>query len=261
MARNPKTEIVKTEPKSTALTTYEDQLAALARQSVEQEASVAVGQSFSIRGGQLSFNGSPIQGNTLNVIVVDSILENSYFPGKFDPDTPASPTCYAFGRDDAEMAPHEKAEDPQHEKCAGCHHNAFGTADNGKGKACKNIRRLIVLPGDNLASDVLAKAPFAFLKVPVTSVKAWAAYVRTLSAVRRRPPVGVVTNVKVVPDPKTQFKVVFDHVADLTKDSGMAVLARVESAREAIVVPYPPTPEPFQQPAPGKKAAAKARRY
>jgi len=260
MARNAKTEMVKAEPtKSTALTTYEDQLAALARQSVEQEASVSVGQSFSIRGGQLAFNGTQIQGNALNVIVVDSILENNYYKGDFDQDNPTSPDCYAYGRDDAEMTPHERAEDPQHEKCAGCPHNEFKTAKNKRGKACKNKRRLIVLPGDNLSPEVLTKAPFAFLKVPVTSVKTWAAYVRTIAAVHRRPPVGVVTSIKVIPDPSNQFSVIFDHVANLTKDSGMAVLARVEEAKEAIVVPYPPQAEQFEQPA--AKKPAKARRY
>lgn len=239
-------------------TTWEARLASMAKESVQQEASVSTGQFISTRAGQLSYNGNPVQGNKLDAIVVDAILENCYYKGDFDPDNPAPPVCYAFGRDDKDMHPHEQSPEPQAKSCAECELNEFGTADRGKGKACKNIRRLALLPAQPLDAEALEKAEIAYLKTPVTSVKGWAAYVRTLDALRKRPPIGVVTEISTVADPKSQYKVLFNHKLDLPAAPLEAVFARLEEVKSGIAFPYaPPSTE-----APGaKKTPAKKRKY
>jgi hypothetical protein len=222
---------------------WEDRLAKYAKDAVDQEASVATGQFISTRAGQLSYQGNPIKDNTLDVVVADGILENCYYEGEFDAKNPAPPVCYAFGRDDKEMKPHEKSTKKQAESCADCPQNVFGSAERGEGKACKNTRRLALLPTTNMTPDGLKKMEAAYIKVPVTSVKGWAAYTRGIAALRHRPPFGVVTRLKTEPDQKNQFRMTFEHVSDLPESLLPVAMDRHEELKEAIGFPYAPPQE------------------
>lgn len=241
-------------PAGTGVANWEERLALMAKESTQQEASVATGQFLNTRGGQLTWNGNPVKDNKLACIIVDNILENAYYEGDFDPDSPAPPVCYAFGRDDKEMAPHPDSPSPQHETCRGCPMNEFGTADRGKGKACKNIRRLAILPAEPLTDDAIQKGEIFFLKTPVTSVKGWAAYVRNLDALRHRPPLGVISEISAIPDAKTQFKLIFSHVKDIPGTVMGAIFKRHDEVKESIAFPYSPQSE---APAPARKLAAR----
>lgn len=255
---------VPAQKQSTAVTNWEEKLSQMAKTSVEQEASVSTGAFINTRGGQLSHNDQPIADNRLECIVVDAIIENCYYEDDFDPDNPMPPVCYAFGRDDAEMVPHPEAPNKQSETCATCPMNEFGTAPRGKGKACKNIRRLALIPAKPLEEEAIEKGEVAFLKVPVTSVRGWAAYVRTLEALIHRPPLGVVTEISTVPDPKNQFKMLFNHKLDLPQNILGKVFGRYEVIKDSIAFPYTPPPSeppPKQQQQRGKPAPAKNRKY
>ena len=246
---------------STAMVSWEDKLRGLAKKAVETEASVAVGQFLSIKGGTLSFGGNPFPGNKMDAIIAHSVLENAYYGVRYDPDNPAPPLCYAFGDDNDEMKPHPDVTEQQHATCKGCPMNEFKTAKNGKGKACKNIRRLAILaPSNPLTVDSIKKAELAFMKVPVTSVKSWATYVRTIEALRHRPPSVVITEISVVPDPKTQVKVNFAHKLDLKPDLGEAVLERLDQIEKDTVFAYPKAEAPDEKPAP-KNARPSRKKY
>lgn len=238
-------------------TSWQERMAAMAQEAVKTEESVSSGNFFSFKSGVLSYGGNAIPGNKIDVIVIDSILENCYFGSRYDPDSPGSPVCYAFARTDEELAPHEKSAEPQHETCKGCPMNEYETADNGKGKACKNVRRLAVIPGAPLDEESIEKAEVAYMKLPVTSVKGWASYVRSLSALEGLPPLGVVTTVSVAPDAKTQFKVSFNKVENIDADLMDAVVARHDGVKDSIGFPYP---EPRAEEKPAKKPAGK-RKY
>lgn len=243
---------------STAVVSYEERMAAMAQNYTKQEESVGVGSFLTFKNGQMAYQGNPIKGNELDTVVVDSILENVYYEGRYDPDNPAPPTCYAFGRDEDEMAPHEKVKEPQASKCSECEHNKFGTAENGKGKACKNTRRLALIPADRLEPEALQEAEMAFAKIPVTSVKGWASYVRTLATLEKKPPLGVVTRIGVVSDDKTQFKVTFQKVAALPNAAVAVALQRNEAAAQEIMFPYAEAAE--EAPAPKAKGRATTKR-
>lgn len=227
--------------KGTALVSVEKELLAQANVAKATEESVALGQFFQLEGGVLAFNGSPIKDNKMEVIIVDHVLQNVYYKGKFKAGVPQSPICYAFGRNDKELKPHEKSPEPQNENCKTCQHNEFGTSDVGRGKACKNGRRLACI-----AADVLDKpgnivdAPLAYLAVPVTSVRGWAGYVSNLANSLNIPPLGVVTEVEVVKDKKTQFKVVFKAKERITDKAALsALLQRQKLVAKEIIFPYP----------------------
>jgi hypothetical protein len=250
----------KVKAKSTAVATWQDRLAGMAKEATQQEASVASGQFIGTKAGQLTWNGQSVAGNKLDVVVLDSILENAYYPKKFDPDDPQPPVCFAFGRDDKTLTPHPDSVDKQHDSCEGCPMNEFGSADNGtgKGKACKNIRRLALISAKPLTEDSVSKGEVAYLKTPVTSVKNWAAYVRTLDALEHIPPLAVVTQIGSVPDAKSQFKLTFNKVENIDEDLTDALLARHDIVASEIDFPYPP---PVEQKAASSKKPAGKRKY
>lgn len=255
----------------TKLAKWDEELARQAKVAADMEANVAGGQFFSLKSGVLSFNDSPLPGNQMAVVIVDSVLENVYYPGEYDADNPSGPSCFAFGRNEADLKPHlvvVEADQAEHEACAGCPQNEWGTAEKGKGKACRNVRRLALLPAGtiNVKTDEFepfdedehwTKTPIAFLKLPVTSVKAYAAYVKQLAGTLKRPPFGVYTKIGVVPDAKTQFKVTFDALSIIEDPTMGMVFERNKEVQSVIDFPYQ-LDEPEEKKPKGKQ---KQRKY
>lgn len=235
-----------------AVISWTDKLAGMADETLD-EIGAAVGQFFSTRGGMLKFGGAALPGNEMAVIIMDSIHENAYFTGSFDPDNPTPPDCFSFSRTGKNMAPHEIAGKPQCSDCENCEWNAWGSADKGKGKACKNIRRLGLLSigsfnkaGDFIMvdepKDIIGAAEVGFLKVPVTSVKNFANYAKTIATAGRRPPFAVITKITVVPG-EPAFKILFEKVCDVPDELMDAVMERRNEVVSTIDFPYQPLDE------------------
>lgn len=242
----------------TAVKKWDEELAKYAAKKAEEESSVALGKFISLKSGVMSYNGNNIPGNKISVVVIDSVLENHYYEDAFDPDNVSSPVCFAFGRDADEMVPHEKSPKLQAPKCAGCIRNEWGSAERGRGKACKNVRRLALVTEDVAENaTTMDEADIAFLKLSVTNVKGYAAYVQQLATTMKRPPFAVVTEISVQPDPKSQFKVSFKYVESIN-DSALldSILKKVKATEESIMFPYavterenvPPRPNKFTKP-------------
>jgi hypothetical protein len=255
---------------TTAIANFDEELAQLARESADQEAGVGGGSFFSIQGGQLTFNGNPVPENRLLAVVVDSLNENVYYEDTFDPDNPTSPACYAFGRSDDDMRPHEDVDDPKAETCASCPMNEWGSADVGRGKACRNRRRLALLQAGTIQRDgsfeievnatSMEREELCYLGLPPTSLKGWAAYVKKLSGTINRPPLAVVTEITVVPDKKSQFKVTFELAEQIDdRDAIKALMARRKEAQAGIGFAYPKRDD-APKPARGGRGKAPARR-
>lgn len=248
----------------TAVATWDEELARRAQLAAEAEANAGGGQFFSFRGGRLSFNGSELHNNEVAVVVCAAIFENVYYEGRFDPDQPAPPTCYAFATQESELAPHkivQEAGNAQHDQCKGCDQNEWGTADTGKGKACRNTRRLAVLPCgifhptthafEPYEPEQLEAAAFGFMKLPVTSVQGYAAYVKSIANGLKKPLETIFTRVSVEPDPKSQFKVKFNAIKEVPPNLIPILLKRADEAAELIQFPYPP-PGAYEEAAPAK---------
>src|ERR1017187_7596078 len=133
----------------TAMAKWDETLSRLAQESTQVVAGLAGGGNFVKTRGGLSYKDAPIPDNKMRVIVLDHVLCNTYYEGKFDPDDPTIPVCYAFGTNAHLMAPHEDSEKAQSKQCEGCPQNEWGTADVGRGKACKNgVRLALMVEGD-----------------------------------------------------------------------------------------------------------------
>ncbi len=222
----------------------------------------APGGSFiSFRGGVIKVAGTAIKGNELKVLILDAVYENVLYLGDFDPDSPKNPACYAFGEEEKELVPGEQIEKPftvllpddegefsmqeiEPDGCKDCPANKWGTAQKrdgtqGKGKACKNIRRLAVISANQLNETSIAKGEVFYIKVPVTSCKSWSQYVKALNAEFSLPYFGVVTTVHLDPDEENQIAVSFRDAAPIDESLFEAILKRREAQLEATRFPYP----------------------
>lgn len=260
--------------KSTALVKWDEELAKQAEVAAGMEANTGGGQFFSTKSGILSWQDAPLPGNQMAVVILDSVLENVFYEGKYDPDTPQGPVCFAFGREEKTMQPHTIVIESGNSQagasglCEGCEMNEWGSAETGRGKACRNTRRLAMIPAGtfNQAGKLeliedeehYESTAIGFMKLPVTSVKGYASFVKQVAGALRRPPFGIVTKVKIVPDPKTQFKVVFEPIMNLPDELMSAIMKRHEEAQATIDFPYQPNDEE-QAPPPkrGSRAAQK----
>lgn len=253
MARTPKT-AAPTKTTSTALVSWEDQLAKEAEVAAKMEESSAGGQFFSVKGGQLSWGGNPFPNNEMAVIIVDSIFETVYYEGKYDPDEVQGPTAFAFGRVQEDMTWHENSrEDFAGQLCSESEVCKWGSADVGKGKAARETRRLAMIPAGHFDKngdfemiedeDHFANTQIGFMRLPVTSVKGYASFVKQVAGTLKRPPYGIITKVKVVPDPKTQFKVLFEPIMTIPDDFMEVVVERHNEAMSIIDFPYAPYEE------------------
>jgi len=239
--------VAKKDP-GTSMIAWDRELAEAAKASAAQVAGLGGGPFFSIRAGTLSVNGSPIPNNEMAVVVLDHVAENVFYGSEYDPDNAGSPGCYAFGRDPATLAPMNEAPEKVSAQCKGCPNNEFGSAEKGRGKACKNRFRLACIPAGTLTNgrfeafddpEAFSSAQVAYLGVPPTSIAAWGAYVKSLAGALKRPPFGVFTKIKVVPDPKKQLAVTFELLGPAPAELAGVLMKAHESAKENIIFPYP----------------------
>lgn len=254
---------------NTALVAIKAQLAEQAQAKASQIAVSAGGGFLSTRAGVMSFDDEAMPGNHVCVVIVDDFFENTYYEGEWDPNAIVSPNCYAFAREKLELAPHPSMRshpgyfDPQHDVCQGCPKNEWGSADKGKGKACQNRLRLMLVPAGryiprpkskDLDLDLFTDAEHfqeadpVFLKLPPTSVEEYAKYVSQLSAAHGLPPHGVITCVAVVPETRkgrnNLHRITFEMIERVPDDLLGVVMERHEKATEMPFSPYTPPEEP-----------------
>lgn len=255
---------------TTAVATWDERLAREAQIAAEVEKGSG-GKFFGLRGGILTYDGIPVPGNKMCVVILDSLLENVYYAEAYDPEAMTSPKCFAFGREESTMTPHAAVVargDAQHAQCTGCARNVFGSADIGKGKACRNTRRLAIIPAGTFDKETLTlftrpdqfTGSIGFLKLPVTSVKEYSVFVKQLTGMFKRPPYAFFTTIQVHPDAKNQFKTTFQPVQQVPDALIPTLMTRNEEAKASIDFPYPVSSPPISTPdAAGGTTAKKIR--
>ena len=148
----------------------------------------------------------------LECIVLDFAWFMVHYPGVYNANNPQQPNCFATGRQNPEggdLKPHESVKTPQGENCKDCAKNQWGSAPSGKGKACKNQRRLIVVPPNFDEST----EPMT-LYVSPGGLKNWDKYVSRLNNEQGVLPVQVITAISFDADqsyPLLQFKFMERH--------------------------------------------------
>lgn len=240
------------------MTKWDEKMAHYAKEQEDMQAQALGGGNFvQTRGGTFSFKKEPV-GDSMNVVVLESIFENDYYATDFDPDHPQPPVCFAFGKVTKDMVPHPDSSDPQNDDCKSCRHNVMGTAERGKGKRCKNVQRHAIITEDEAESpESVAKSEVSYIKTPVTSGQLFAKYSTDVSKKLHRPLFGVVTEFKIEKHPKYQFQILTNMKEEINDGAVFgALLEKHEEQVEAIKFPYlPPSDEPVEAPKANRKFA------
>ena len=246
---------------SKAVVKWTDEFKDLAVQSAKG-AKVSEGKFISFGGGKMSFGGAEIPDGELRCVVVGWIHANAYYDPdvRYDPKTPQSPICYAFGVEEEEMVPHKDAPDKQNPDCATCPFNEFESAKQGKGKACKNMIRLALIAESDL--DNLENAEVVYASLPPKSLKNWLAYAaKTCAKALERPHWSVITLMTRVPDDESQFRVTFKMEELIEDQDKFGPLKELwEKTMGEMDFPYAPTEAPVVAPKKANKAQKFARR-
>ena len=203
----------------------------------------AIGK-ISLRAGVLSYGGNSMPGNKMDAIIIATGYRNVWYAGAFDPDNVVSPNCFALSLSDENMVPHANVIEPVNATCEGCKYNEWKSAGgNSKGKACKQTRRLVMLPGsvvtDANPGETIRSAELAVMDLPVTSVRNYSTFVNALAASAGVPPHAAICQISVVPDVKTQFKVKFQPMSVVpTEEILLAIESRLAGAETIAIEPF-----------------------
>ncbi len=213
--------------------------------------SVSGGIHLSTKGNKFSI-GDEVLPQELNMVILDYAFENAdYGDALWDPENPSPPICFAVSPEEGEMAPHETSPEPQSESCEDCHYNKFKSAEVGKGKHCKNRRRLALMDAD---CDDPSQASVCFLKIPPTGITNWKQYHSELKKTHKIMPYGCVTRISFDEDhdnPIVKFEFI-DEISDPAL--AMAVMEKRELNNEEL---YAPIDLAVREEEPKKKAGKK----
>lgn len=242
---------------TTAITNWDEELAKQAKVATELVANDAGGTFVSTRAGILSIDGATRPGNQTPVIVLAALHENTWYKEKYSDDGSNGPSCFAFGDGGDDMCPHELSAEPQAESCALCPLSKFGSAIkdvvkgeviHGKGKACGNRLRIAFIEAGSIdkmgnakledSEDYFKSAQIYYIRVPVTSVREYASFVKRLASLQSRPPFGVYSILHIDPDVRSQFKIKWDYSANVSNELMPVIMDRVKEAKDAIAFPY-----------------------
>ncbi len=204
---------------------------------------------FSTRAGVLQIGGNPVPGNNLDAVILFGSYRNVWYDGAFDADNIKNPSCFSLAENDEGMVPDPSVQDPPNGTCKGCPKNEWKSdvrdGKTRKGKACKESRRLVLMPAaavlEGGEKGILA-AELAILDLPVTSAKNYGAFVNAVAATAGVPPYACIANVKLQPHPKNQFEVIITPIKVVpTVEAVRALKRRVDDARKLALEPYDET--------------------
>jgi len=215
----------------TAVLSIQEQIAQqLARQNETAQGLRSSGSYIGFKNAQLKVDGISIPANELNVRVLAVLSERAWYSKDFDADVVQVPDCYTLN----DTIPHQDAANPQADNCGDCAHNKWGSASRGRGKACRESARVIVIP----ANVPLASAQMYTAKVPVTSLSTVTSFTSRCGQANKL--MGeFVTKMSVVEDKKSFFKVHLTPV-EVTPEMDMAALIKAQDAAfNLAMTPYP----------------------
>jgi hypothetical protein len=234
----------------TEVTSWQDRLAKDAVAIQDAYKSPIGNLSFSSSG--MFYEGVPVVGGTLDVVVLAACFANLWYKDVYDPDVRKNPDCYSLAEERVGMRPDPTSVEAQSAECATCGMLKFGTDPvRHRAKWCKEKMRLIMLPASRVTSpEQVVKGELAQCTLPVMSVANWIKYAQIIGG-----GIWVVsTRLRWVPDKKTQFKIEFSLVDKITDDSVKSAIAgRIDAAKAHIMAPYPVAEEEEAPKDTGKK--------
>jgi len=242
-----------TVPQSSALSVFDPGAEEYLTPMRKAQGAVKVGGGLwpyaSSRGATWKVGGKAV-GNEFIGVIIGIAAENRYYSQPYNPNKLVAPDCYAIchASGDPEeariaieqMGPPASLESKESDVCGKCPQNAWGSdPKGGRGKACKNQRRIIVL---GQATDY-ARAEGYRVSVPVMSVRNLADYAAMLDAVGV-PLAAIETRFTVQPLGGGGHDITFSPAGETVRDSVIrsgaqlkAILAKAEAGQESLLAP------------------------
>lgn len=246
--------VSKKSSQSKALTTmeeYEKQMADDASADSARVSGGGEGQFISTSNGTFTYKDSDL-GDSIEVVIVNFASENIYYDAPWDPDDPNSPACAATGYDDNDyLAPFDESPDKQCDTCEECELNVWGSADVGKGKKCKNRKRLALVHVDDIGNE---DAEIAKLGIAPTSLGNFNKFIKGLDKTLKKPAYGVVTNIFFDPDDDKVLK--FKPVEPISDPAAIAFIMEQRKAVEDSLV-EPPDFSNYHEPVKQQRRSSK----
>ncbi len=135
------------------------------------------GNKISLKGKVFTLPDGSTNPGPMAAIILDWRILHEYYTGVYDANKPSSPACWALNAEVTGLTPSKRVESPKAPSCAECPMNVFGSAATGRGKACKNQRRLAIVP-----VDATADTEPMILTVSPTGLKNFDNYVNGLGS-------------------------------------------------------------------------------
>jgi hypothetical protein len=103
------------------------------------------GNKVSLKGKLFKTPDGKTSPGPIHAVILDWRTERLYYKGSYNPQQVDPPVCWGI---DSQIvaAPSDKVKSPPSQDCASCRYNQYGSAPNGKGKACREYRRLAIVP-------------------------------------------------------------------------------------------------------------------
>ena len=208
---------------------------------------------ISFKGGKFTLQDSLLGNAGLEFwgIVLNFSFLKTFYTRKYKEGEALLPDCFAVSLDaDQKLwAPHANAYAPQAMNCDACEHNKWGTADDGdgKGKACRDQRRLVVLAADSFKSGALGleDATLGVMELPPTSIKNWKKYYNDMRVAYGVDSFAYVT--KFTLDENVDYPVVKYSLHKFVDSREMLLALKAKVTKEALEMalrPYPKEDEP-----------------
>lgn len=238
------------ETEGTEVVTWEDQMKADAKAVMERERPALA--FMSLKSGIMAIGGEPVKGNAMDFVIVAAVSEMVHYKDKWQEGVISRPDCYASGEERPEtLVPHAKVEKAYAESCKACPYFVWGSdLGGGKGRECKERRKMALLPADG-------SAEMCILSIPGTSIKGWSQYVRGIVASTGMSPAGVITTISVKPHLKNQFEVNFTQSGEVPDNMKQIVMSKRAGALEVLLAPYPDLEDEDEEEKPKPKSKRK----
>jgi hypothetical protein len=171
-------------------------------------------------------------GTSLSVVILADVFDHAWYDKAYDADVISPPACFAIGKDISTMAPNPISPMPQAALCSECPMNEFGS--KGKGKACRNGRRLLVAAVTDGIPDL---GNVAIINISPTALKGYARYSKSLATVKKLPTWAVITKLGFDED-AAYPQIVASYESLLDGPHINQIAARLVEFAEAVAVPY-----------------------
>lgn len=191
---------------------------------------------ISLKGKKFTV-GEDKLGTQLKVVILADVFDHSWYDRPYDPssDEVFPPACFAIGDDVNSMEPHVDSPMPQSDVCDGCPKNEFGSATQGKGKACRNGRRILIA---SVAEDNYVNfGDLAIINMSPTALRGFSKYVKSIATIKRLPLWSVVTILGF--DEDSAYPVLTAGYHDIVRGADIEVIAkRLPDFKKEVSRPY-----------------------